>query len=186
MKKFFSLFTMLVATTFITTSVTGCTGYDFGGNGIKPTPPPEIIKDIKYYEKLMQESESIIADFVYNINELKKLKDDKELFPTIEDYNRIIAELEAEQASYQAIIHDCQYQILNLQTNGDFNPTEKLQAITYLQNELTQLQKELTTKEKYSDDYDQSELEAIKIQINEVELILKSLINIKLSFILNL
>jgi|GEM_PF-3898627 len=186
MKRLLSLFAILVATIFITTSVTGCTGYDFGGSGVKPTPPPEIIKDIKYYEKLMKESESIIADFVYNINELKKIKDDRELFPTIEDYNRIIAELEAEQASYQAIIHDCQYQILNLQTNGNFNPTEKLQAITYLQNQLTQLQKELTIKEKYSDDYNQLEIEVIKIQIKNVELILKSLINIKLSFILKL
>ncbi|MDQ7982675.1 MAG: hypothetical protein REH79_00440 [Spiroplasma sp.] len=176
MKRLLSLFAILVATTFITTSVTGCTGYDFGGSGIKPTPPPEIIKDIKYYEKLMKESESIIADFVYNINELKKLKNDKEIFPTIEDYNRVIAELEAEQASYQAIVHDCEYQILNLQTDGEFNPTEKLQAITYLQNELTQLQKELTTKEKYSDDYNQSELEAIKVQIKEVETILKTLL----------
>lgn len=176
MKRLLSLFAILVAATFITTSVTGCTGYDFGGSGVKPTPPPEIIKDIKYYEKLMKESESIIADFVYNINELKKLKDDKELFPTIEDYNRVIAELEAEQASYQAIIHDCEYQILNLQTDGNFNPTEKVQAITYLQNQLTQLQKELTTKAKYSDDYDQSELEAIKIQVKEVEIMIRNLL----------
>lgn len=179
MQRIIKLFTVISFATITSLQASACTGISFNGSGnIKPpTPPKPVPKDIKYYQNLIKQDTNTVNDFVGNIKNLAHYKNDKDLFPTPSDYIKTIAELQAEQASYQAQIYDSQYQILNLQTAGNFSPNQKLQAIKTLQNEVQQLTSELNTKTKYQTDYDSSELLNIKNQLNNVEGILNSLLN---------
>ncbi|WP_368486910.1 hypothetical protein [Spiroplasma sp. DGKH1] len=169
MKRILSIFTSLSLLTVLPASLVSCTGFNIsGGSDNKPIPPTPLVKDIKYYQNLLKTSEGVINDFTENMKELAKYKNDKDLFPTIADYNRTMDELTAEMNSYQAICEECQYQILYLTYNGNFTEQQKLDAIKYLTNELNFLTNEITTKQKYSTDYSPTELNDIQTQMNLV------------------
>lgn len=176
MKKLLTNILSFSLLTITLSNVVACTGYDFNGGNVNPTPPKPTPKDVNYYQNLIKNCQSTINDFINNINELAKYQNDKDIFPTSADYIRTIAELKAEQASYQVTVYDSQYQILYIQTNGSFNSTEKSQAIIYLQQKLIQLNYEFTIKKQYSVDYDKSELANITEQITNTQTILNNLL----------
>lgn len=171
MKRILAIFASLSLLTVSTTSLISCTGFDInGGSDNKPLPPTPPVKDIKYYQNLLKTSEDIINDFIENMKELAKYKNDKDLFPSVADYNQTMDELTAEMNSYQAVCEECQYQILYLTYDGNFTDDQKLIAIKYLTTELNFLTSELTIKQKYSEDYPYAELNNIKTQIGLVKI----------------
>lgn len=170
MKKNLAIFTSLSLLTVLPSNLVSCTGFDInGGLDNKPLPPAPPIKDIKYYQNFLKTSEGVINDFTENMKELEKYKNDKDLFPTIADYNQTMDELTAEMNSYQAVCEKCQYQILYLTYDGNFTDDQKLVAKKYLTTELNFLTNELNIKQKYLEDYPSAELNDIKTQISLVK-----------------
>lgn len=89
---------------------------------------------------------------------------------------QLINSLTAELKQLQAAIQDNQYQILVLQTNGNFNLQEKLQAIKYLQTELGLLVEKLAVMAKVPDYTRKDDIQKTNDQILLVDTELAKLI----------
>lgn len=167
MKKLLNLLGLLTITGVSLSSTTACSSFIPGFNPNPPTPNPPVTHDIPYYQKEISDYQKEITQIQSDIKDMNS----KEMKEQICGSNSMCKELQqlinsstAELKNYQAIIQDDQYQILVLQTKGNFSLSDKLEAIKYLKNEITLLTERKTLMLNDSD-YSKDDLKKVDNQI---------------------
>ncbi|WFG96959.1 hypothetical protein M1771_02800 [Spiroplasma citri] len=159
----------------------GCKGFNYGSNppNLKPIEPPEEAKDINYYLQLKEKNQKLFEKAKKEIDELNSSESIQEICGS----SRMCSELQeiidanmVEMYEYQAIVYDCDYQILFLEIDGDFSDKKiRENAIAIIKNENDILKKQLKLMTTSSDPYREDEINKVKDLIKTCEEILEKL-----------
>lgn len=172
MKKFLKTFLFLNILS-MASFTPACTFNGGGSSDPTPTPPIPTPHNIKYWQSLKKQNISF-SDNCDNM--LQEIKNNKDQYDNQEQYQCALDEVTAEKYLYQAVINNCDYQILLLEKVTNFTPEQKVLAIKSLQTEIINLNQELSLKQKYPNDYSKTELSNLTKQINDTQTILNQLL----------
>lgn len=177
MRKLLAMIAIISLVTSVSLLTIACHNSLVRGDGGNVKPPKPPIKDISYYQTLIQEQEQYLADCDQMLEEIK---DNKDGYDDEKDYQSALDEVTAEQYAYKALINQYQYQILLLKKDRNgFTPDQVLQGITIFTSKVFNLEQELKLKAKYPDYYPESELEPIKTNIKIAKELLKMFENLR-------
>lgn len=176
MKKLLSLLSIFSLSCTNTVNLISCGNIANNKPHLPPTKQKEpIIKDIFYYEKLKQEITAEIKEYDEVIKEIKNSKNDYE---SEEDYQIELKQTQAEKFIKMSELNNCEYQILLCQKENEFTDEQKQQAIKLLEKQINNLNSALNLlSEIKNSDFDQKDLEKIKIKIKNTKIILDEIKN---------
>lgn len=181
MKKLLSLFAQTMLISGFGLSVIACHNplADNGDNNdnnnddndpeTTPSPPP--IKNIKYYETLINEKQKAVDTYKQAIKEIQEQwdKNDNEKIPD-ESFQAMIDRVSIDLYTNQIQINEYQYQILLLnKKDGKFTSDQVSQGIDIFTEKIENLEELLKIEEKYPDDYPEATLKDIKTSIKEAK-----------------
>lgn len=177
MRKLLNLLVPLLLTSF-TLTVTGCYNplarNNDNDNSDCWKPPASKVKDIKYYQELIEKTKIDIA----NCHQL--IKEIEDNWKNDQNYQMMIDQISAGLYIYQSEINEYQYQILLLEKrNNEFSSEQILQGIEILTEKITNLEQALKIEEKYPNDYPESELIKNRNSIKQAEEIKKMFLKLK-------
>lgn len=175
MKKTLSLLAQAFLLTSSGLTVVGCTNPLAGGSGENPRPPDPGEKDPSVYQKQILELLEEIIDcekLLLEIETSDEYEDEKERQTDLD-------QTRAEAFDLKAQVAEAYYQILLLKVKNDFDEEQVLEGIVILRNKISNLEQSLVLKEKYPDDFDETEIAAIKNTISQAKLELEKLLKIR-------
>lgn len=177
MRKLLKLLVPFILLTSFTLTVTGCynplvrNSNDDSGHW---KPPASKVKDIKYYQELIEKTKIDVANCQEWIKEIK------ENWENDQHYQMMIDQISAGLYTYQSEINEYQYQILLLEKGEDeFSSEQILQGIEILTEKITNLEQALKIEEKYPNDYPESELIKNRNSLKEAKEIKKMFLKLK-------
>lgn len=173
MRKIIKILSQLSLISIGSLATAACNGRLLGGGELHPGKPVEPeVKDRDYYLNLIAENEANIEDCKEWLNDIEKERNEANGGENSEEeYELAKKEINAEIYFYQAEINEAQYQILLIKNNGEITTADKAEAIIYLTEKLENLKQELELKtkiiEKYPEEYSDTEIAEICVNIRE-------------------
>lgn len=175
MKKLLNILAQTALMSSVSLTVVACFNPLASGDDTPGKPPNPDNKDISYYQALILGLIDDILDcekFLIEIESSNDYQDEKERQIDLD-------QTKAEEFDLKSQVAEAYYQILLIQAGDNYDQEQILTAIVLLKAKIDYLEQSLALKEKYPDDFDQTELQEIKDTIEQAKIYLEIFLKLK-------